>query len=1011
MAHHYLPNVSPSFYTRRDVSVHDLFARDSHERKRGRIRMSHIAAQAHDLDPQRPKMNNLSSILAQCHTAYISTRYRRKRNLGRIHPIAIHKKLSNHRPSTVRSKTRIPRERLSTLFATYMESVKTFPQPLDSLQAYLNSLQVNEVESTGTTSTHLSQQSASFVDLEMHSTVHESSSRSDAMMLQILEAIKQHATAQTEGITTESSNFLAYMGYTVADFAVWTWILSGTTAEEAVLRLQFAMRSTYKAVADLGPVPIFIFQKLLLRNDMNAEALSIFIRQAWLLLTPGDQIRSDARDAEQPSNRKPTQSIGLDAITTLVVRLLRHCRNVWPAACRSIAELWVEHARIHKDTSRFAFHYNRILQILSLPSNESPFQSLRHRQRAQFVLLRKMTDSHQPIPISREGYRAVALVQLAHRKTDDERTWANLKALSWPPWKEDKLGIDAYIGTELGISRATNVLHQEAERGYGPLTWERAAGILAGRDTDTSPTIQTRTSVIPIATSSQVRGKSSALDGKTKASKSDPTIVWVARIQATRTLQEAWMSFLACKDQGITMTPKLYQMIIEKAIYDEKRQKCAGANECAEVFTDGPPQQRPLPGDGKEVVESSVSHNQAISTREPLPTLDSLLEQMRCDGVRPSGRLLELLLSHARSFDEGMGILQASPLSTAVKAVLVLEHGDNGKTMLPPDAAPLLRTIPRWLFATYINFLCEYSERSPASSSKTSPIPPWRHSAVASKIIDRDKELIRRRLRHAFRLVETCKPFYRPPWNSLLMSLSKYTTTIVQRSSSPEQGVIKYNRACSLLGYLDSIGLGIDFTAFGYLCTIVQNAIASAGHLLEHGRYRERNEALAVLKAEPDMLKNRFARLVRPSTCQRVPARLSYYVAFPDSKAVVPALPRLLRVPHPVHLHLYIRCLGQHGDHDGLIDFMEWLSEFVDEIMEEAKDMANGMMMFRRCLMALRAFGYNESDELVAEAWQKYESALNSLREVIASKSDWGGWPTDEEVDAYVRKGDDCGSP
>ncbi|KAL8681084.1 MAG: hypothetical protein Q9186_002796 [Xanthomendoza sp. 1 TL-2023] len=893
------------------------------------------------------------------------------------------------------------------MFATYVKSVNSRSQKLKHRLAHTSPPRLAEDVSD------VGPQSSSSENKNSESPVGIHSSASEAAMLKLLETVKQNAMTQSNVLATEVLDVLAYKGYTLKDLAVWHWILLGITAEDAAARLELALRPAHEANADLGPVPIFVFNKLLLRDDISAEALSVLIRQVWLLLDLGRQESSQINVTDGTDIPRLPGRVALDVLITTVVRLLEHSRKVWSAACSSIAELWAKHAKDVKETSSLSLHYNRILHYIALPPKESPYRALRYRQRAQFVLIRRMNTFKPPLMINREGYRSVALVQLAHRKTEDERKWASLKALSWPPWKEDKLGIDAHIGVEYGISRASNVLRQAAERGYGPSEWERAAEILAGWDTDTSPTIQTRSLDIPIPTSSSPRGMSSVLDRTTKEPKLDLVGVWAARIKATRTFQEAWISFLACKDQGTPMSHQLYQVMIEKVVYDEKRKR-GGLD--VDAVDDLPLRckshqpQIPLPGDGKEVAEPSVSHNQVISSREPLPTLENLLERMDRDGVRPNGRLLELLLTHARSFDEGVNILQASPLSTAVKSLMILGQEEEGEMIPMSEAVLLLKSLPEWLFAAYISFLCRFSDKSPAPSLKSSSMTPSRHAEAASTMIETNQEAARRRLRHAFRLVATRRPFYRPPWNSLLRALSNPSTTVVERSSSIQQGVLKYDRACLLLRYLDSIKLGIDFTGLGHFCRILKNANASARHILKHGRYRERTRAQAVLEAGADIVKTQFARLVRPTDSPFSVARLSNYIGLPVSVDSQPALPRLLQVPHPVHLHLYIRCLGQHGDFKGLIEFMRWLPEFANEIIEEAKETANGMKMFTRCFVALRVLEHNDYGVLVEETRQEYESTLENLREAIDIRDDWGqpgGWPTDEDVDDYIHKGEE----
>ncbi|KAL8766736.1 MAG: hypothetical protein Q9209_006558 [Squamulea sp. 1 TL-2023] len=826
--------------------------------------------------------------------------------------------------------------------------------------------------------------------------------QSETAMLQELAAIKQGAMFQAEVISTEALEYLSTKGYTLKDLGIWGWILSGATAEEAALRLEIVRRSQLKAANDLGPVPIFIFQTLLSRTDINAESLSVLIRQIWQLLDSNDLNRGHSCNIGRIPTRKSIGPVGLDVFTTLVVRLLRHVRKVWPAVITNIAELWVAYAKGGTDTSRLSFHYNRILQIMALPPNESPYQSLQHRQAAQVVLLGRMTTSSPKLTINREGFRAIAQVQLAHPKTPDEQTWAQLKAKSWPPWKADKDGMDAGIGPEHGVSQATMVLRKAAERGYGSEIWEKSAGILAGWDTDHSPTIQTRSAVVPLRLSSLPQGavslahldRTGISDHTTKSIQPEAGAIWVARIMATRTLQEAWVCFLACKDQSIVLTSQLYQEMFQKVIYDEKRSQGTSDDLDMLPHVGASPQQIPMPGDGKEVTESSASHNQAVSTRQPLPTIDSLIEQMVHDNVRPSSRLLELLLTHAQSYCEGVQVLEVSTLHDSVKSILLQgQRWDQARIM---EYKGWLKTLPDWLFAAYINFLCRFAEPAPTDGD----------------------ECNQRRFEHAFRLVITRLPMYRPPWNALLNSLSKHSSTVIgDKGLHLQTHVVKFDRAWRLLGCMDSLHLDMDFTGLGSLCAIVSNANARTLASAKHFKNDPDNDT----KSRLEIVKTRFATLVQPSyDLHRQPgteARLTDYCCSDScdkDRPAIPgndrsALPRLFRVPHPAHLHVYIRCLGYHNDFNGLVDLMRWLTVFTREVIEEAKEVANGRLMFKRCLMALRAWGCNGGLVSVEEERQRYESALVGLHKVLDGRDDWDSrveWPTDEDVDDYIEKGE-----
>ncbi|KAL9598739.1 MAG: hypothetical protein Q9219_004297 [cf. Caloplaca sp. 3 TL-2023] len=740
---------------------------------------------------------------------------------------------------------------------------------------------------------------------------------------------------------------LAVMGYGLQDLAAWHWILSGNTAEDAATRFENFMRTSTGISTDFQPVPVFIFSRVLLRNDVGSRALYRLLRQAWQILESSKQrqIETDTR-----STQKPLKSIGLDAAMVLIVRLLRHARRVWPAVCVQIAQLWITYAgasqvakvpgqdvRLEKDAIRLSFYYNRVLSLLALPPNESPYRSLRYRQSAQFMVIRQMNDIDPPLTISREGYRAVVRVQLAHRKTRQEQTWARLKARSWPPWKEDKLGVDASIGVEYGVSRASASLRRMMEAGYGPLDWEKSAGILAGWDTDQSPTIQTRSVAIPSGFSHTSDGLQQAMS-QTGAERSemDTDAIWVARIRATRTLQEAWTCFLACKNQRVCLTSQVYHAIFEKVVFERKRER-------GHMYGGPHPQavtgnSSPLPGDGKEVFEPSSSRNQALSTQEPIPSYGQLCQRMINDRVRPSGRLLAFLLSRATTYDHGMRLLEVSNLSDSIKRVLA-----PWKVPPVPDVGDLLQSIPEWFFAAHV---------------------------------------------------------YLPPWTSLLRLLAQPTTVIVAQETSLDdyaQAIPKFHKACQVVECMDTMGMDLDYAGFRFLCRAFEQALLSARHIhAASHNHGERRRAQIILEDGLALIKPRFWRLFQPIEGPPegntiLSGRDSPLPSSEPSAKQIPQYPRLFRVPHPAQLHTYLRLLGRYPDYDGIVDLIRWASTFSSEIMEEAKETQNGLRDMRICLTAARAFieqplvDYDDVRKRSEKVTTLYEVGIKRVKKVIHS--------------------------
>ncbi|KAL9018694.1 MAG: hypothetical protein Q9185_004008 [Variospora sp. 1 TL-2023] len=827
------------------------------------------------------------------------------------------------------------------------------------------------------------------------------------------------------------------MGYGLQDLAAWHWVLSANTAMEATRRLATLIKPPVSASRDFAPIPVFVFLRILHRADIGLWALHSLIRQVWRILgschqpqmVPGPNVMS-----QSPCTEKSPASIGLDELVLLVIRLLRHARKVWPASCIVVAQLWITYANADRTSKRpkydaatrrtslkLSFYYNRVLSLLALPSNQTPYRSLHHRQHAQFMVIRQMNAFSPPLIINREGYRAVARVQLAHRKTGRERRWAKLKAMSWPPWKEDKLGVDASIGIEYGISRAFDSLRQMADAGYRSLEWEHAARTLAGWDTDHSPTIQTRSAIIPRSDSDPSYSVCKlALSAEADALKTDPEILWLARIKATRTLQEAWICFSTCRDRKVGMTPQLYHAIFEKIVYDERRnQRNLRHDEALALRAED---RNPLPGDGREVAESSSSHNQAVFTRERIPTYDQLFDQMADDHIQPSGRFLAFLLAHARTYKEGVRALQASGLSDAVKHVL-MPWTEEPTT----DVVSLLESLPDWLLTAHIGFLCRSGQIPNAiltmphdARSPDSPAGKEMYHAVLA-------------LRHAFKLVFRRMPFYRPPWNFLFRSLARLDTLVVIKKTRTEyrraRALPKYHRARRLLEYMDSMALDMDFAGFRSFYTIYKHASITARYVLATSEdYEEKVAMQALLEEGLTFIKARFSQLVRPvdsiDSTDSIDSMSRDQTAVSDpsqpaTASEAPALqlhtiPRLTNVPHSADLHAYARFLGQHPSYDDLANLAHWISTYSDDILEEAKQSANGLAMMRTCLTAVRTFLEQplaeqiDHEEVVTSQSSPNKDAMERLervRNMIEWNEDLGGWPTEEEVEQYLSTG------
>ena len=871
--------------------------------------------------------------------------------------------------------------------------------------------------------------------------------------------------------------WLQYRGLDVTDVMNWAWILTASTSVRAALRLTLLCSTSSKGTK---AVPQFILTFLLRRRSIDVQSLMPLLVYSWKLLEDSESSVSMPTDerslspSTQISSGEKTTIIKDDTdgmseriFIILIIRLLRQARKVWPAACESIVALLnryldginfrkkglSQNALQQEDIDQLTYVYNTMLRLLSLSSSQHPFQSAIFQQRAQFSLLRRMNQFEPPLAVDKRGYQAVAKMQLMHKKTLKEREWAHMKAKSWPPWKEEKLGIDATIGAEHGISRAKEVLGRAEEAGYSNDEWDAAAGILSGWDTDSSPTIQTRSvTKYPLNVPKQTK-------------ESRQGAVWAARIQATRTLDEAWSCFLSWKDQ--TQEPQTGQQVYLAMSMKVMHGPAASCGQSRRPTVDVPPNEKALPGDGMEVLPAPVSPRDAVYVRRPPPDAEELLEMMKQDGVKPSGRLLAFLIAKTSSFGFGIKCLEASTLQPEHLSALL---GDKPTKNQEPQSA--LESIPTHLFAAFIEFLARFtptmSDKHGADHNtfvKTGLDPgPSRWF----RALDSDEPPLLNPLLKAYELLLVRRPKYRPAWYHLFRSLvrPKAVTGVYSRySNQGYQDIKTWRMLCSLLDQMLDIDLGLDLDGFAIVCIGLEKAIfASERQLKYKARFRKQNNEDQqnedgshhstywehhVLSQGLPLVKELFKDAVRSTGMQQdipgpaattiseldafaereqekasddnEPNEGQYEVSQKDKAFLPPAclLPKILEVPNPAHLHAFIRVLGLRRDYDGILDLIEWMSLFADEIDVIATEARNGRRMTRRCMTAVRVFlerswmkiprddGYDRAgrDGIVIEVDPAPAEVVKAVRDIVRENRKWGGWATEEEVVEYCLRG------
>lgn len=838
---------------------------------------------------------------------------------------------------------------------------------------------------------------------------------------------------------SENVQYLKKRGYDVEDVSSWAWIVTSETSELAASRL-IALETDYRNRR--GPnspgIPSFIYLFLLkpnMRFGLNTFRV-LLIRSLQLItgrpLSPTFEAISPWQATQKPDLELSKPRIDLMTCANLVDHLIEHARRVWPEPLPIITHTFaaflkaegsqpnVQHihtdelsrqdqSELNKLKTKLA---NKCLWLLSKPSNIHPFRSIYLHQQAQFELLRAMATHNPVLPISRLGYRGVAAVQIAHKKTEAERQSAELKAPSWPPWKEERLGIDSQRGNEGVRSRAIQVLSQMTEAGYSNHLWEEYNKILAGWDTDGSPTVQTRT-LSPRSTN--------ILNYRYAENHWE---LWVARIRATRTVREAWACFLSCRNLSSSPDVEVYHAMAIRLIRGTKL-----------IWTKPNDHSDALPGDGPEAYPEPSSARDIIYVHTEPPTVPEFLDEMRSQGFRFRRRLLALLLQTAQSFQEGMDYLRNSNLSEKEITALctVWEHEWQYKRYFS-DA---VKGLPPFLFASFIKFLSRFfSMNAPALSNEvfTSSRPqslidmkkrsrPYTHRGSPDSIpvcvlTDQARDYPINYhpglLFHVIRLLKTYPSHSPRAWEHLMASFA-YAKFNRRGRSVRNQSLYRitvWYATVEVLGWMQERNVESSSPEiFHLLCrgfTQAVDAGAAHPHFLDIAFELRDQSPTPPSNPEPldtlienglPLLKQKFDGMVLPNQQGSIIAQGSGTAA-DHTEDSFQGIPPLLHIPSYATLHTFARALGAVGDDEGLLDLLRWMSRTSVSLDEVADEQLNGSWMRLQTLLAIRVF----LERLHGNAVNSADSAkVQEAFDIVSQTPGWT-WPDDEEVDSYLSR-------
>ncbi|KAF3005158.1 hypothetical protein E8E13_010532 [Curvularia kusanoi] len=667
--------------------------------------------------------------------------------------------------------------------------------------------------------------------------------------------------------------------------------------------------------------------------------------------------------------RLEQEVITWQTFNTLAIRLLRHARRVWPESISWISTLFLDKAakiyenegdtsaaspRTHSEMTQFC---NRLLSLLALPASLRPMIASHHQENAQFRVLQFMAGYNPSVIVTRTGFRAIARVQLTHRKTEQEKDWAELKGPTWPPWKESRTAMDEEKSYEYGASRASKILHRMFEAGYPARSWEEVAEVYAGWDTDLSPTIQTRT-LLPYG----FRG-------------SHHQRLWAARIRTTRTRREAWACFLACEASGTPAHEQMYLAMFEKLYYMEVRRQTGGSihQETDTDETAHPPTSTLLPGDMKEVSEepSSPLHNVYLS--EAVPTYEQLFRRMTSRNVRPTTRLLAFLLETYPDFATTLKLVEKAKddFDGGVGCLLMGDHGESST----------VHKIPDYFLAAFVRFLCRFGHSTKGLSITASTDFPAPDQHLRQLMFNGEYLL-----QYAYALLLHYRPRYQPTWAAFMerVVFSRFGGRSLYDEKDSAMGITdrQYNIVVKLLDTLASVDIDAEGDLFVLACTATRyaaQAVHRGNYTVEQGRN--------FLSKRSYRLRSLFHHLVG---------------AHADSQASGSASGIPPHIPGPAELHAYVRALGVLRDYEGLYSFSTWLTKHHREVIARAHAQHGGNDMLFRTLVALRA----ATGGWLEEGLDSRPAAPAEIKQLIKTQIDsveqWGGWPSKKYVTMYI---------
>ncbi|KAM3422030.1 hypothetical protein BST61_g2406 [Cercospora zeina] len=846
-----------------------------------------------------------------------------------------------------------------------------------------------------------------------------------ALSLQsILGAYVRHQALQSDRLTADceaayqpssrEAQLLHTKGHSMEDVIAWADIVAAEDSVKAAENLQ-ARNDTQGVLA----TPLFVYLKLLQRPYISAPALRLLLMLAWSIFTQRSGVLANPGVDSEPR-------------FTAVVRLLRHAREVWPACMPSIVQFMLEEPNVQSDEADYApneklaskaFKLNKLMGLVSLTLAEQPKKDSDYQEASVVPILRYMSEHQPPLHINREGYRAVVRIQLAQRKTPHEQQWAELKTLSWPPWKEDRTGMDVLVTKEEhGISRAGQTLLRMREAGYAPGCWEQLAGIYTGWDIDNTPTIQTRFTLdqIGMRVYDHIHSTTAA------------SLRWAARITCTRTIQEAWACYLAWEEQQLPACQDVFLAIAIKLREEQRRPHIE-----RRTTQQSRPESWPLyPGDMKELSPLPPSTHLETYTRTRAPTLEGFYLDLRRRNIAVKNHTLAFFVRHARTLPFGLAMLRDA-VAVHPGIADILGH----------RSSQALQNVPVSVYVAAITLFTRNAKITQFSDGVSlSTARSLVDTVLAGDSYDAYEVNYRSGIVRAAQLLRLRPQADQSAWNAVYSGLwREFNVPHLARLVVAQEGVTAelprapngsaldlHFCAGAFLAYRFFWSVsrlqahhGVELNALGFysFCHVVENrAIATwlvlqlaEGRQMEEHKRRDDNVVDKMAYTAKQMFRGGSDHRLR-----RHPHKLfSRLVGAANREEFAHDLPRLLTVPSPALLHAYVRAIGWLSRYEDILHLATWMRNYREELLQRKKQDRGGDAMMRRIIVAMRVFLERswlsrEQDRSKLHVDNKREKEIRtfvtpakpqlieSVKTLIEEVEEWEGWPTDEEVGVYA---------